>query len=110
MHAETSISIAKSVTHVVLFSDTCDDQNRNLFPAMALYASQKTHVQQLDHLYLESGHSQMECDSVHAAIGCVVKKINIDAQTDCYRAVSMARRSNPYKVVVMDQSDFLQSK
>lgn len=26
------------------------------------------HIEQIDHTFLESGHTQMECDSMHAAI------------------------------------------
>lgn len=74
---------------------------------MVLYALQKTHIQQLDHVYMESGHSQMECDSAHAAIESAVRNMDVYAPTDYYRAVSMARRSNPYHVVMMNQSDFM---
>jgi len=98
--------LPKETSRVVLFSDTCSGQNRNqFFCSMIVYALHNSNIQQLDHLYMESGHSQMECDSVHACIERAVRKMSINAPTDYYAAVANAR--NPqYKVVCMDRDDF----
>jgi len=41
---------------------------------------------------MESGHSQMECDSVHACIKHAVRKMIINAPTDYYVAVAAAHK------------------
>jgi len=92
---------------VVLFSDTCGGQNRNkFFCTMVLYALHNSaNITQVDHLYMESGHSQMECDSVHACIEREIRKQNINAPMDYYAAVEHARKP-PYNVLRMDTDDF----
>ena len=96
------------VEKVVLFSDTCSGQNRNqFFCAMVVYALslEETKIKQVDHLYMESGHSQMECDSVHACVEREVRKQQINGPTDYYAAVRTARKP-PYEVICMDTDDF----
>jgi len=102
------ISQKPEIENVVLFSDTCSGQNRNqFFCSMVIYALslKETNVKQLDHLYMESGHSQMECDSVHACIEREVRKKQINGPTDYYSSVRKARKP-PYEAVCMDGDDF----
>ncbi|MEW8342113.1 MAG: hypothetical protein AB2708_19890 [Candidatus Thiodiazotropha taylori] len=63
-------SMPPSVKHVCLFSGTCSGQNKNRFVAMALMQRLKSNpnLQCTDQKFLEPGHTQMECDSMHAAI------------------------------------------
>ena len=99
--------LPNDIKRVCLFSDTCSGQNRNqFFCAMIIYALHNSNIQQLDHLYMESGHSQMECDSVHANMERAVRNRDINAPTDYYSAVGTARRHPGYKVVAMDGDDF----
>ena len=63
-------SLPATIHHIKSLSDTCGGQNRNVHVAAAmLYA-----VRSLDHLhttdlkFMESGHSSMEADLMHAAI------------------------------------------
>lgn len=61
--------LPSSVTELSLFSDTCGGQNRNQQVAAALlYAVKNTHMKIIEHKFLESCHSHMECDSMHSAI------------------------------------------
>ncbi|KAK5925675.1 hypothetical protein CgunFtcFv8_018184 [Champsocephalus gunnari] len=63
------LSTLSGTEHVVLYSDTCGGQNRNAgFSAMCLHAVNTLPISIIDHSFMESGHSKMECDSVHAAI------------------------------------------
>jgi hypothetical protein len=59
-----------SVNRIVLFSDTCAGQNRNktMSTMLMLFLKQCTNVSIIEQKYFESGHSQMECDSVHSTI------------------------------------------
>lgn len=67
--------LSPHVKHAVLYSDTCGGQNRNAaFSTMCLRAVSSLPLSTIDHKYMESGHSQMECDSVHAAVETARKK------------------------------------
>ncbi|KAI9520595.1 hypothetical protein NQZ68_015134 [Dissostichus eleginoides] len=45
--------------------------------------------------FMESGHSKMECDSVHAAIETARKKGPVYSSEGYYSLVRMARRNRP---------------
>ncbi|KAJ4932480.1 hypothetical protein JOQ06_010901 [Pogonophryne albipinna] len=97
--------------HVVLYSDTCGGQNRNAgFSAMCLHAVKILPISMIDHTFMESGHSQMEYDSVHAAIETARKKLPVYSPEGYYTLVRMARRNRPYKVIELWHSDFLDFK
>ena len=59
-----------SVRLFTSFSDTCAGQNRNQFVAAAMIhaVQQIDHFEMIDLKYMESGHSYMEVDSMHATI------------------------------------------
>jgi len=102
-------TLPQTVRKLVFFSDTCGGQNRNQnFSAMCLYTvtDYSTNTECIEHLYFESGHSQMECDSVHSAIENACRHQNIYAPTDYYSVVRSARRNSPYEVVVMGTEMF----
>lgn len=63
-------SASNQVKEITYYSDTCGGQNRNQFvTASFLYTiSQIPQLQTISHKFLQSGHSQMECDSVHSTI------------------------------------------
>lgn len=62
--------LPKSVKHVSSFSDTCGGQNRNKNVCAAmLYAVNKiNNLQIVDLKYMETGHSYLEADAMHATI------------------------------------------
>lgn len=61
--------LPQNVTHDTTYSNTCGGQNRNQFIAAALlYAVNKSQVQTIDIKFMESGHSYLETDSMHATI------------------------------------------
>ena len=94
-------SLASHVKHLIIYSDTCGGQNRNRnLSAMFLFAIQTRDIL-IDHYYMESGHSQMECDAAHSAIESFIRKTDVYCPTDYYSFVSCARRGKPFKVVVM---------
>ena len=56
-------------TELTFYSDTCTGQNKNSFmAAIFLTAIQNPSLQIINHKYLVSGYSHMECDIVHAVI------------------------------------------
>nr|CAH7752947.1 unnamed protein product [Callosobruchus chinensis] len=62
--------LPETVTHVSSFSDTCGGQNRNKYVAAAmLFAVNKIHhLNVIDLKFMESGHSYLEADAMHATI------------------------------------------
>lgn len=101
----SGVSPVKTVT---LYSDTCGGQNRNQFTAAALHYTLMSlpNLQVINHKFFESGHSQMESDSVHAAIETAKKKTKVYVPSQWETVVNFARRQNPYLVVPMKYSDF----
>jgi len=103
------------VTHVTLFSDSCSGQNRNshvsamLFTVLQLHSSVKT----IDHVFLETGHTRLECDAVHSKITRAKTSVEIISVPDeWFDLVSKQYKvSNEYpegdiKVVRMTQDYF----
>nr|CAH7719518.1 unnamed protein product [Callosobruchus chinensis] len=63
-------SLPATVEHIATFSDTCGGQNRNKFVSAAmLYSVNKLpNLKTIDLKFMESGHSYLEADSMHATI------------------------------------------
>ncbi|KAJ8015961.1 hypothetical protein DPEC_G00002140 [Dallia pectoralis] len=59
---------------------------------------------------MESGHSQMECDSVHAAVETEWRKVPIYSPDGYYTLVRVARKNKPYTVHELGHKDFLDFK
>lgn len=70
------LSFPNTTRHAIFYSDACSGQNRNQFTATCLLHAVTHHssIEVIDHKFLESGHTQMECDSMHAAIEFAKKK------------------------------------
>ncbi|XP_045540071.1 uncharacterized protein LOC123722410 [Papilio machaon] len=79
---------------VILFSDGCCAQNRNsvLSNALLRLAIEKQVI--ITQKYLEKGHTQMECDSVHSAIECKLKGREIYLPSQ-YASIAKSARSYP---------------
>ena len=57
------------------------------------------HLQTIEHKFLETGHTQLECDSMHAAIEFAKKNTQIFVPSQWDTVFRMARRRSPYTVV-----------
>lgn len=106
------------VTEVSLWSDTCAGQNRNQYvAALLLYTVQVTHLEVIEHKFLESGHTYMEADSMHSAIERAKKFVPVYTMQDWLNIFHIARskrnknkKSGPYNVRQMKFSDFYDLK
>ena len=101
------------ITHLrslpsTLYSDCCSGQNRNQYLAAGLHHTVKTSqcLQILEQKFLVSRHTQMECDSMHAAIEHAKKGTSIYHPDQWDTVVHMARRNKPYVVVPMKFNSF----
>lgn len=95
------------VKHVILYSDGCTSQNRNAIMANALLlASHKTGVT-ITQKYLEKGHTQMECDSIHSNIEKKMRNREIYSPAGYFEVCKTARiKPQPYKVEQLDHTFF----
>lgn len=102
----------KRVKEIVYFSDTCGGQNRNKFvTASHLYAiSQLPTLEKISHKFLVSGHSQMECDSVHSTIEGAKKITPVYVPSQWCTLIAMARKNKPYVAIPMKFSHIIDFK
>lgn len=90
---------------IIIYSDGCTAQNRNSILSNALlYLSEKYH-RVIIQKFLEKGHTQMECDSVHSAIETALKHKEIYLPSDYLKTTREARIKNPY-VAIHKNFDF----
>ncbi|XP_050513869.1 uncharacterized protein LOC126889549 [Diabrotica virgifera virgifera] len=100
------------VEEVTFYSDTCGGQNKNQQVAfMFTFAFTKLpNLKIINHKFLVSGHTHMECDTDREVIIEKNKKrtqMKINHPNDWYQMVRSCKRKKPFKVVVMTQKDFL---
>lgn len=106
----------QQVTEVSLFSDTCGGQNRNQHIAtLFMHLVQTTHLEVIEHKFLESGHSYMEVDSMHSAIEKAKKFVPVFTMQDWLTIFRLARSKglkgkSPYEVKEMKFKDFVDLK
>ena len=99
------------VNRVILYSDTCAKQNRNLsLSTMCLSAVQAHSLEIMDHIYMESGHSQMECDSAYSTIESALKNKDIYCAADYFRIAALARKQKPFQAELLSTSEVLDFK
>ena len=105
-------NLPSNVNAVSMYSDTCGGQNRNAnFSAMCLYAvAHLPNLHAIHHKYMESGHSQMEIDSVHSVTERTKKTNPVYVPSQWYATARTARRCRPYNVHEMQANDFMNFK
>lgn len=92
---------------ITIFSDGCTYQNRNVILANALLDYSVKNNIEIVQKFLEVGHTQMECDSVHSCIERKLKGHDIYLPSDYLRITKEARsKPFPYEVRTMQYSDF----
>lgn len=98
-------SLPTTIQNVRLFSDTCGGQNKNQFvAAMFIYAVQVLPIEVIDQKFLVSGHSQMECDSMHARIEIAAKNVPVYLPHEWVTIARNAKKNYP-KYEVFQKKD-----
>lgn len=102
----------QGVKKVSLFSDGCFGQNKNtIVVAMLIYVVVKTNIEEITLRFFEPNHGQSEGDSAHSAIGYAIKHAgDLFVPSQLVPVMKLARSSNPYEVIQMESSDFLDFK
>lgn len=91
---------------IIIYSDGCTAQNRNsVMSNTLLYLSEKYDVL-IEQKFLEKGHTQMECDSVHSSIETALKNKEIYLPSDYLKVTNEARSKNHYTVKNFDHTFF----
>lgn len=98
LHTEV-IPHLKPHQKIILYSDGCNAQNRNSTMANTLLNLAVTSKVCILQKYLEKGHTQMECDSMHATIERKLKGRIINVPAD-YIAICKSARKNPKPYIV----------
>lgn len=101
---------ASSATHLVLYSDSCGGQNRNINLAcmwLHVVASDDYSYTTVDHKFMVSGHSYLPNDRDFASIENMKRKTqHIYVPSQWYELVRDCRRQNPFEVLRMKAEDF----
>ncbi|GLV37559.1 hypothetical protein CBL_20371 [Carabus blaptoides fortunei] len=89
------------VSEVTFYSDTASGQNRNaILSAMFLRALSLLHnLKVINQKFMESGHSEMECDSVHSNIENRGRKIDIFVPDQWYTVARTAKLNKPLYIL-----------
>lgn len=91
---------------IIIYSDGCCAQNRNTTLANALQHYAISHNVEIYQKYLVVGHTQMECDSVHATIERKKKGRDLYVPADFITIIKEARLSQPYQVRYLNHTFF----
>lgn len=102
-------SLPDDVKEIRCFSDRCGGQNLNQFVAgmcMHTVATRKN-FKCLDLKFLISGHSEMECDSMHSAIGSEFKRVGKAYWPGDWKTIARsARKKGDRPYIVIDTIEF----
>lgn len=105
-----NICIGINVRRLILWSDSCGGQNRNIMLVLMLKAALTEHnsIEEIHIRFLESGHSFLPNDSDFAKIECSLKRQDrVYTPNDYIRIMKNCKRNNPLKVHIMKTTDFL---
>lgn len=98
--------VSETVRHIIFWSDGCTNQNRNAILANALLMVAKQRSITITHKYLEKGHTQMECDSMHSTIERQLKNRDIYSPAQYVDVCRNARLTKPYIVEYLQHTFF----
>lgn len=104
------LSLPATVKEISLFCDTCGGQNRNQQVAAVLLhvLHVASNLVKIELKFLESGHTYMECDSMHSAIEVAKRHKTAFCMNDWAEIFKSARRkrTNKYQVHMLTYNDF----
>ncbi|KAK6182966.1 hypothetical protein SNE40_010529 [Patella caerulea] len=99
--------INERVQEIIIYSDGCTYQNRNSTMSNTLLMLSKKYGITITQKFLEHGHTQMECDSIHAVIERTIAKKPIYVPQNYVDKIREARvKPFPYKVEFLTHKFF----
>ena len=103
---------ATTHNHIVIYSDTCTGQNRNIKVALSLMklVQASTCVDVVEQKFMVSGHSYLPNDSDFGLIELSAKGKPIYLPDDWYNAMASARKRSKFIIVKMKAEDFFSTQ
>ncbi|CAG9573071.1 unnamed protein product [Danaus chrysippus] len=102
--------ISEDVEELILWSDSCGGQNRNIKLILMLKAFLHCHptLKKITQKFLISGHSYLPNDRDFSHIESAIKKYpRLYTPDDYIQVIKDCKKKNPLKVTLMAKSDFL---
>ncbi|CAG2225419.1 unnamed protein product [Mytilus edulis] len=96
----------EGVKELVIYSDGCTYQNRNLTVSNTLLRQAFEKKITIIQKYLEKGHTQMECDSIHSTIERKLRNKPIYCPQNYIDLIKDARPHQPYDVKYLSHEFF----
>ena len=98
-------------THLILYSDSCGGQNRNIFIVCLLLhivCSREFTISLIDQKFMVSGHSYLPNDRDFGSVETARRRTqHLYVPQHWYELVRKARHANPFQVCEMETSDFV---
>lgn len=99
-------NLTPDTSTIIIFSDGCGYQNRNVTLSNALLNFAENKNIEIFQYYLEKGHTQMECDSIHACIERKLKNREVYVPGCYVQICKWAKLKDPYKVHYINYAFF----
>ncbi|XP_049304037.1 uncharacterized protein LOC125776336 [Bactrocera dorsalis] len=107
-YIKNSIKKSPNIHHIIICSDGCFFQNRNVILPNAILSLCVQENITVEHKYLIVGHTQMECDSTHSLIQRKINKRQINLPSELSGLIRESRKDPfPLKVHHVDYKYFL---
>ncbi|CAG9765894.1 unnamed protein product [Ceutorhynchus assimilis] len=106
-------NISKTVKNLILWSDSCGGQNRNIKMVLLLKCALEvsTHLESIELRFLVSGHSFLPNDSDFGDVECVLKRqTKMYSPEDYIQVMKSCRRQHPIEIVSMEKKNFVSTK
>nr|CAH7767959.1 unnamed protein product [Callosobruchus chinensis] len=103
----------RGMFEVNLFADGCGGQNRNtiVFTMLLHTITNAKSLRNISLSFFETNHGQNEGDSAHSSIATAMSLVgNISVPSELPPIFRLARRAQPYKVMVMSSNSFFDYK
>ena len=100
--------VTPDIKHVIITSDSTVSQNRNKYITALLFIAVQClpGIETIEQKFLETGHTEMEVDSMHSTIDSQRKHLKVNSPYEWPLVLQMARREKPYHVHEVDRSEF----
>lgn len=99
-------------SHVVMFSDSCGGQNRNIKVSLAIlrFLQEDHNIHTIDHKFMASGHSYLPNDGDFGSIEQFAKGKTVYVPENWHSIITKCRRKKPFHLKVMAKEDFFSTK
>jgi hypothetical protein len=100
-----------SFQKLIMFSDNCFGQNKNINIVLAnLRLIHKEKFNEIQHVFMVSGHSYLPCDRDFGHIEREIRLANVYTPDHYMYFLGKCRKIRPFNIIKMQQEDFLNFK